>query len=85
LRTISRCPPGLSTGDPISPSTGYQSDALERMTAGAVDPSGNLWVTNNWKIDVDAFQNPGGNAVVILIGAAAPVKTPVIGPPVQFR
>jgi hypothetical protein len=44
-----------------------------------------LWVTNNWKIDVDAFQNPGGNAVVILIGAAAPVKTPVIGPPVQFR
>jgi hypothetical protein len=80
-----RCPPGLSTGDPISPSTGYQSDALERMTAGAVDPSGNLWVTNNWKIDVDAFQNPGGNAVIILIGAAAPVKTPVIGPPVPFR
>ncbi len=42
------------------------------MTAGAVDPSGNLWVTNNWKIDADPFQNPGGNAVVILIGAAAP-------------
>lgn len=81
----SRCPPGLNTGDPISPATGYRSDALERMTAGAVDPSGNLWVTNNWKIDVDPFQNPGGNAVVILIGAAAPVKTPVIGPPVPFR
>ena len=25
-----------------------------------------------------------GNAVVILIGAAAPLKTPVIGPPVPF-
>ena len=81
----SRCPPGMAPGDPISPSTGYKSDALQRMTAGAVDPSGNLWVTNNWKIDVDPFQNPGGNAVVILIGAAAPLKTPVIGPPVGFR
>jgi hypothetical protein len=60
----SRCPPGLATGDPISPATGYQSNALQRMTAGAVDPSDNLWVTNNEKIDVDPFQNPGGNAVV---------------------
>ncbi len=47
--------------------------------------SGNLWVTNNWKIDANPFQNPGGNAVVILIGAAAPLKTPQIGPPVPFR
>ena len=37
------------------------------------------------KIDVDPFQNPGGNAVVILIGAAAPIKMPVIGPAVPFR
>src|SRR5690348_17564559 len=29
--------------------------------------------------------NPGGNAIVIAIGAAAPVKTPLIGPPVPFR
>jgi hypothetical protein len=80
-----RCPPGMRTGDAISPPTSYRSDALQRMTAGAVDPSGNLWVTNNWKIDADPFQNPGGNAVVILIGAAAPLKTPQIGPPVSFR
>jgi len=79
-----KCPPGFATGDPISPSTSYRSDALQRMTAGAVDPSGNLWVTNNWKIDVDPFKNPGGNAVVILIGAAAPLMTPVIGPPMPF-
>ncbi len=81
----SRCPPGMKTGDPISPPTGYRSNALQRMTAGAVDQSGNLWVTNNWKIDVDAFQNPGGNAVVILVGAAAPLRQPVIGPPTSFR
>lgn len=80
-----RCPPGMATGEAISPSTGYLSNALQRMTAGAVDPSGNLWVTNNWKIDADPFQNPGGNAVVILVGAAAPLKTPQIGPPVPFR
>ena len=81
----SRCPPGLATGDAISPTTSYRSNALQRMTAGAVDPSGNLWVTNNWKLDADPFQNPGANAVVILVGAAAPVKTPIIGPPVALR
>jgi len=29
--------------------------------------------------------NPGGNAVVIAIGAAGPLKTPLIGPPVSFK
>jgi len=32
-------PPGLKVGDPISPSTGYQSNAIERITSGAIDPS----------------------------------------------
>lgn len=80
-----KCPPGMKVGDPISPDTGYTTDALQRITAGVVDPSGNLWLTNNWKIKVDPFKNPGGNAVVIAVGAAAPVKTPVIGPPVPFK
>jgi hypothetical protein len=75
----------MQVGDSISPDTGYQSDALQRVTAGAVDPSGNIWLTNNWKIDVDPEKNPGGNAVVIAVGAAAPVRTPVIGPPVPFK
>lgn len=79
-----RCPPGLKLGDPISPATGYQSDSLERLTAGQIDPSGNIWLMNNWKINVDPFQNPGANAVVIVIGAAGPVKTPVFGPPSGF-
>ncbi|HEY3180018.1 MAG TPA: hypothetical protein VGL25_14170, partial [Casimicrobiaceae bacterium] len=80
-----KCPPGMRVGDPISPDTGYRSDSLQRITGGQIDPSGNVWLTNNWKIDSDGIVNPGGNAVVIAIGAAAPVKTPLIGPPVGFR
>jgi hypothetical protein len=80
-----KCPPGLTVGDPISPATGYQSDAIERITAGAIDPSGNIWITNNWKIRVDPTFNPGGNAVVIAVGAAAPLRTPLFGPPVPFK
>lgn len=80
-----KCPPGMRVGDPISPDTGYRSDSLQRITGGQIDPSGNVWLTNNWKIDSDGLVNPGGNAVVIAIGAAAPVKTPLIGPPVPFK
>jgi hypothetical protein len=80
----SKCPPGMQTGDAISPSTGYQSDAFTRITAGAIDPSGNIWATNNWKIHANPLINPGENAIVIVIGAAAPVQTPLIGPPVPF-
>jgi hypothetical protein len=29
-------------------------------------------------------RNPGGNAIVVLIGAAAPLKTPLIGTPESF-
>jgi hypothetical protein len=81
---ISRCPSGLSTGDPISPDTGYTSDALDRITGGGVDLSGNLWLMNNWKKEGPYGPvyntNPGGNSFVIVPGAAAPVNTPVIGP-----
>jgi hypothetical protein len=79
------CPQGLKTGEPISPSTGYTSDALERITGGQIDPSGNIWLTNNWKIDANPFLNPFGNAIVIAVGAAGPLRTPLIGPPVAFR
>jgi hypothetical protein len=80
-----KCPAGLATGDAISPATGYRSDALMRITGGQVDPSGNLWLADNWKIDANPLRNPGGNAVVIAIGAAAPIRTPIIGPPVPFN
>jgi hypothetical protein len=80
-----KCPPGMHVGEPISPDTGYRSDALERITGGQIDPSGNIWLTNNWKINADPVRNPFGNAIVIAIGAAGPLKTPLIGPPVAFK
>lgn len=79
-----KCPKGLKVGDPISPATGYTSDALERITGGQIDPSGNIWLTNNWKLDANPIRNPFGNAIVVAVGAAAPLKTPLIGAPVPF-
>jgi hypothetical protein len=78
----SKCPPGRSTGDPISPETGYSSDALARNTGVAIDPSGNVWLANNW-MNVPLQTNPGGHELVVFIGLAATVKTPLIGPPQQ--
>ncbi|MEK6223927.1 MAG: hypothetical protein N2A97_03565, partial [Thermodesulfobacteriales bacterium] len=74
------CPPGLETGDPISPEGGYFFDGLKRNTAVEIDPSGNLWVTNNWEI-LAVPQNPGGRSLVVFVGLAKPVQTPLIGPP----
>ncbi len=79
------CPAGLQTGDPISPASGYLSNAFVRITGGAVDPSGNIWMTGNWKLDADPYMNPGGNSIVIAIGAAGPLQTPIIGPPMGFQ
>ena len=84
----SKCPSGMKTGHPISPPEGYVSDALDRITGGNIDPSGNVWLLNNWKKTgpfPPVYQtNPGGNSFVIIPGAAAPVKTPLIGPPQSF-
>lgn len=75
------CPPGAETGDPISPNgTGYGFDGLVRNTGLAVDPSGNVWVANNW-LTIPVQSNPGGHQVVAFVGIAAPLETPVIGPP----
>lgn len=82
--TTANCPAGMQVGDAISPDSGYRSDALERITGGEIDPSGNIWLTNNWKRDANPFVNPFGNAIVIAIGAAGPINTPLIGPPASF-
>jgi hypothetical protein len=76
----SNCPPGFETGDPISPDGGYTFEGLVRNTAVQIDPSGNVWLTNNWET-VPVPTNPGGHQMVVFIGLAAPVKTPLIGPP----
>lgn len=78
------CPPGKRwVGAPISPAeTGYGFDGLVRNTGVAIDPSGNVWVANNWK-NVPVQTNPGGYQVVAFLGLATPIKTPLIGPPRQ--
>jgi sugar lactone lactonase YvrE len=75
------CPPGVGTGEAISPDgSGYGFDGLTRNTGVAIDPSGNVWLTNNWK-DIPVQANPGGHQIVAFVGLAAPLKTPLIGPP----
>ncbi|HEX6770823.1 MAG TPA: NHL repeat-containing protein [Acidobacteriaceae bacterium] len=76
------CPTGLKTGDPISPGNGYSSDALTRNTGITIDPSGNIWLANNW-MEIPIQSNPGGRHLVVFVGLAAPVKTPMAGPPQQ--
>ncbi|MGP3535531.1 NHL repeat-containing protein [Microbacterium sp. RD1] len=67
------CPRGLTTGEPISPDDqGYFFDGFTRSTGVAVDPSGNVWVTNNWE-EIPLPTNPGGHQIVAFVGAAAPV------------
>lgn len=68
------------TGEAISPASGYGSDALTRNTGVAVDPSGNVWLADN-RQTIPLQTNPGGHAVVVFIGIAAPVRTPLDGPP----
>jgi sugar lactone lactonase YvrE len=56
-----------SMGAPISPATGYGLDAnIVEPYALAVDPSGNVWVSNS-----------GGNDLVMFFGLATPTKAPM--------
>jgi hypothetical protein len=57
----------------ISPAAGYGLDASLYGPFGlGIDASGNLWISNAY-----------GNTLTELIGAAGPVRTPVLGLPVQ--
>lgn len=75
------CPRGTHTGQPMSPSTGYGFDGLVRNTGVQIDPSGNVWVANNWKTYPFPERNPGGYQMVAFVGLAGPLRTPLIGPP----
>ena len=80
-RIVSNCPPGAKTGDPLSPPlTGFTNGGLQHITAVQVDQSGNVWAANNW---AQIAPTVGGDGLVEFIGAAPPVKTPMIGPPQQ--
>jgi hypothetical protein len=79
-RVINKCPAGKrSVRAPISPRNGYGFDGLVRNTGVSIDPSGNVWHTNNWRI-VPNRPNPGGHQMVVFIGLAEPVRTPLFGP-----
>lgn len=55
----------------LSPSSGFGTDASLLEPYGlAIDASGNIWVSNS-----------GKNTLTQFIGIAAPVKTPLAGPP----
>lgn len=83
------CPPGMKTGDAISPPGGYVGGGLQLQVDAQIGPAGDVWVTNNWqyppaalgKID-EALQTLGaGQGVVVFHGMAKPAKLPLIGPP----
>jgi hypothetical protein len=77
----STCPLG-ATGAAISPDDGYSFDGLQRNTGVQIDPSGNVWLANNWD-DVPQIGDPFGDGLVVFLGLAAPVAAPLIGPPQQ--
>ncbi|MCD2443036.1 hypothetical protein LQ757_12205 [Agromyces sp. SYSU K20354] len=77
----STCPAG-TTGHAISPDEGYGFDGLQRNTGVQVDPSGNVWLTNNW-VAVPRPIDPFGDGLVVYLGMAAPVKAPLVGTPEQ--
>ena len=47
------CPPGMKTGDQISPPGGYVGGGLQMQTDLAISPAGDVWVMNNWQ-DIDS-------------------------------
>jgi streptogramin lyase len=82
------CPPGMKTGDPISPPLGYVGGGLQMEVDVDINPAGNVWVTNNWQ-DIDSCvgipieglsTRCAGQGVVVFYGMAKPVHVPLIGP-----
>jgi hypothetical protein len=82
------CPPGMKTGDPISPPGGYVGGDMQMLTDVAIDPAGDVWVASNWQDGNNCFGKPpegvstrcGGNGLTVFYGLAKPVRAPQIGP-----
>jgi len=83
------CPPGMKTGDPISPPRGYVGGGMQQLIDIDIDPAGDLWVSNNWQDIQQCFGTPleelstrcGGQGVTVFYGMAKPIRTPQIGLP----
>jgi hypothetical protein len=63
------CPPGMKTGDPISPPSGYVGGGMEPLTDIAVDPAGNVWVADNWQRPDSCFSPSADEAKSTFAGA----------------
>jgi hypothetical protein len=82
------CPPGMKTGDPISPPSGYKGGGMQMLVDVSIDPAGNVWVSNNWQDPASCYGKPdegvstrcGGEGMVVFYGMAKPVRSPQIGP-----
>jgi hypothetical protein len=85
------CPPGMKTGDQISPPGGYVGGGLESMTDIGVGPAGDVWVADNWQLIDSCYPIPsdtsealstrcGGQGLTVFYGMAKPVRAPLIGP-----
>lgn len=83
------CPPGMKTGDPISPPGGYVGGGMQPLTDIGIDPAGNVWVADNWQRPQSCFAPYaseatstlcGGNGLTVFFGMAKPVRAPQIGP-----
>src|ERR1700722_1809907 len=81
---IDNCPPGMKTGDQISPPGGYVGGGLQMQTDIAVDPAGNVWAMNNWQDISSCIGTPqealstrcGGQGGVVFYGMAKTVWAP---------
>ena len=78
-RQTSACPPGSKTGSVLSPKNGYTNAAMQRLTSVAIDTSGNVWGAHNYSTSAPISGYVGGNGLYEIIGAAAPVRTPIRG------
>jgi hypothetical protein len=86
------CPPGMKTGDQISPPGGYIGGGLQMQTDLAISPAGDVWVMDNWQTIASCYGDPdealstrcGGQGVTIFFGVAKPVRAPQIGPAIAM-
>src|SRR5262245_36767672 len=82
------CPPGMKTGDAISPPGGYKGGGMQLLVDVQIDAAGNVWTDNNWQNLDSCYQKApeglstqcGGQGFVVFYGMAKPVRPPLIGP-----
>ncbi|MGH7778443.1 MAG: NHL repeat-containing protein [Candidatus Binataceae bacterium] len=75
--TCSSPPLNGETGCPLSPAAGFVGASLNCPGEIAIDAEGDVWVADN----TSGCGGSGPSGVTEFVGVAAPIKTPLIGPP----